>query len=159
MAIGRCARTGIRTEDRPLFDCVGEVGRDGPELGLASDGVKRLLILPPADRTHPSLVVQVDTLPAERHACVAVLVLDLEPVEFGVHWVRNHRMMRPPLILSRQREGRGVVVVDQRGSTFGLGEQGKMSQARLSTGTQPESKRIGVQRWLLDMFIAQPGVQ
>ena len=148
------ARPGIDAEDRALADRVSAVQADRPDLRLHPHRIESLLVLPPGDRADPALVVEVDPLAAERDGGRLELVLQLQPVEIDVHRIGHGGVLRPPL-LARHREGEGVVVVDQGQRALAFDQHRQTMHLELGAGAQAHRQRVGVDRGLVDAFVAQ----
>ena len=91
--------------------------RDRTELRFPANGVERLLILAPAHRPDPALVVQVDSLAADGDGCIIGLVLGLQPVEFDTFGFGDGGELGPPLRVG-DHEREGVVAIPQGRCAF-----------------------------------------
>jgi hypothetical protein len=115
VAVKGGADAGVVAEYGALADRIGRVERNRSDLRLAAHRVEGLLVLAPADRADPALIVEIDPLAPESDRGGLVLVLQLQPVELDVFRVDDHRKAGPELADRRVRQvqvaGKGIVVV------------------------------------------------
>jgi hypothetical protein len=139
----------VHTPDCPVGPGIGNIGLHILDARpFDPGGVECLLVLAPADIADKALIVEIDTLPPNRHnRSRQPAILELQPVELDVFGVTDKR--EDALAIQ------AVIVVLQHGERgLALGEQGEIALLRLEPGTDSRCDRMGIpcEASLIDRF-------